>query len=93
MVKIFERIESTPVMMDTRHEEYPLGAAVGIRYRNSEPKTVASEEYLITENRILRAHLPARRKLTDDQHGGQGASNIRAASPTENIVALCDVDP
>src|SRR6202158_2510940 len=24
--------------------------------------------------------------------GGQGASNIRAASPTENIVALCDVD-
>src|SRR5712671_5715766 len=24
--------------------------------------------------------------------GGQGAANIRAASPTENIVALCDVD-
>ena len=24
--------------------------------------------------------------------GGQGASNIRAAAPTENIVALCDVD-
>jgi hypothetical protein len=24
--------------------------------------------------------------------GGQGAGNIRAASPTENIVALCDVD-
>jgi hypothetical protein len=24
--------------------------------------------------------------------GGQGAQNIRAASPTENIVALCDVD-
>lgn len=24
--------------------------------------------------------------------GGQGASNIRAAEPTENIVALCDVD-
>ena len=24
--------------------------------------------------------------------GGQGASNIHAASPTENIVALCDVD-
>ena len=24
--------------------------------------------------------------------GGQGASNIQAASPTENIVALCDVD-
>jgi len=24
--------------------------------------------------------------------GGQGHSNIRAASPTENIVALCDVD-
>jgi len=24
--------------------------------------------------------------------GGQGASNIRAASPTENIIALCDVD-
>ena len=24
--------------------------------------------------------------------GGQGASNIRAASPTENVVALCDVD-
>jgi hypothetical protein len=24
--------------------------------------------------------------------GGQGASNVRAASPTENIVALCDVD-
>ena len=24
--------------------------------------------------------------------GGQGNSNIRAASPTENIVALCDVD-
>jgi hypothetical protein len=24
--------------------------------------------------------------------GGQGASNISAAAPTENIVALCDVD-
>jgi hypothetical protein len=24
--------------------------------------------------------------------GGQGASNIKAAAPTENIVALCDVD-
>ena len=24
--------------------------------------------------------------------GGQGAANIRAAAPTENIVALCDVD-
>src|SRR5438876_4483666 len=24
--------------------------------------------------------------------GGQGASNIGAAAPTENIVALCDVD-
>jgi hypothetical protein len=24
--------------------------------------------------------------------GGQGASNLRAAAPTENIVALCDVD-
>src|SRR5258708_16855316 len=24
--------------------------------------------------------------------GGQGAANIRAASPTANIVALCDVD-
>ncbi len=24
--------------------------------------------------------------------GGQGASNLRAADPTENIVALCDVD-
>src|SRR5436305_15067182 len=24
--------------------------------------------------------------------GGQGASNIMAAAPTENIVALCDVD-
>jgi hypothetical protein len=24
--------------------------------------------------------------------GGQGASNLRAASPTENVVALCDVD-
>jgi len=24
--------------------------------------------------------------------GGQGAQNIRAASPTENVVALCDVD-
>src|SRR3989442_7281699 len=24
--------------------------------------------------------------------GGQGASNLGAASPTENIVALCDVD-
>src|SRR5947209_1448507 len=24
--------------------------------------------------------------------GGQGASNIQAAAPTENIVALCDVD-
>src|SRR6266478_5074763 len=24
--------------------------------------------------------------------GGQGTSNIRAAAPTENIVALCDVD-
>ena len=24
--------------------------------------------------------------------GGQGAGNIRAASPTENVVALCDVD-
>src|SRR5882724_11464882 len=24
--------------------------------------------------------------------GGQGSSNIRAAAPTENIVALCDVD-
>jgi hypothetical protein len=23
--------------------------------------------------------------------GGQGASNIRAAAPTENIVSLCDV--
>src|ERR1039457_217572 len=24
--------------------------------------------------------------------GGQGASNLSAAAPTENIVALCDVD-
>ncbi len=24
--------------------------------------------------------------------GGQGASNLRAAAPTENVVALCDVD-
>src|SRR6187200_699720 len=24
--------------------------------------------------------------------GGQGASNLGAASPTENVVALCDVD-
>src|SRR5215472_2316575 len=24
--------------------------------------------------------------------GGQGAANIRAAAPTENIVTLCDVD-
>ena len=43
MVKIFKRIESVPVMMNTRDEEYPMGATVGIRYRASESKTAASE--------------------------------------------------
>ena len=43
MVKISKRIESMSVMMDTRHEEYPMGAAIGIRYGNGEPKTATSE--------------------------------------------------
>jgi hypothetical protein len=42
-IKIFKQIESMPGMMDARHEEHPMGATVGIRYWNNEPKTAASE--------------------------------------------------
>jgi putative transposase len=42
------------------------GPAAGIHYRNG-GQILLQNEYLATENRILRAHLPTRLRLTDPQ--------------------------
>ena len=54
-------------MMVRFDEEYACGASVGLRHRHGEPTALLQNEYLIAENRILRAQLPTRLRLTDPQ--------------------------
>ena len=53
--------------MDPRYEREPLGPAAGVRDRPDQSGTPLKNEYLAAENRILRAHLPARPRLSDSE--------------------------
>jgi hypothetical protein len=49
------------------HEEDASGPHVGVCHRHVNTQLLLQNEYLIAENRILRAHLPTRLRLTDPQ--------------------------
>src|SRR5215471_4360700 len=58
MVKIFKCAErSRSSMMDVEDEHNHMRAAFGLRYRIGKPGTPAADEYLLAENRILKARL------------------------------------
>src|SRR5437867_7957784 len=52
-------------MMDVPNAKQQVGSAVGVRTGLVNQKLLLQNEYLIAENRILRAHLPARVRLSD----------------------------
>jgi putative transposase len=54
-------------MMDSLHEDKRVGAIAGLRNWASKPTAATGNEYLAVENRILRAQLRKRLRLTDSQ--------------------------
>ena len=53
--------------MDNQHERQQVGAAADLCNGDGKPTVAAANEYLAAENRILRAHLPTRLRLSDPQ--------------------------
>jgi len=54
-------------MMDLPHDRQQMGSPVGLHHRLVNQEFQLQNEYLIAENRILRARLPARMRLSDPQ--------------------------
>src|SRR3954462_13922760 len=54
-------------MMDRSHGEQQLGASAGLCNWLVNQQLLLQNEYLAAENRILRAHLPTRLRLSDPQ--------------------------
>jgi hypothetical protein len=84
-------------MMVPFHEEHPGGAPVGVRDRMVNQQVLLQNKYLIAENRILRAHLPTRLRLTDPQRstlaeigkrlGRQALQRVACVAKPETILA------
>jgi hypothetical protein len=56
------------VIMNGLHEERQrLGTSAGVRHWIGESGLLLQNEYLAAENRILRAHLPSRLRLSDPE--------------------------
>ena len=53
--------------MNSLHEDQRVGATAGVREELVNQQLLLRNEYLEAENRILRAHLPKRLRLTDPQ--------------------------
>ena len=53
--------------MDSLHEDQRVGATAGVRDWASKPTAATAERVPAAENRILRAQLPKRLRLTDPQ--------------------------
>ena len=65
-VKISNQLRMQDIM-DPRYEREPLGAVAGVCDGPDQSGTPPQDEYLAAENRILRAHLPARLRLSDPE--------------------------
>jgi hypothetical protein len=67
MVKMFEALGGVgPAMMDSLHEER-VGAPSGVRDWAGNQQLLPQNAYLAAEDRIPRAQLPTRLRLTDPQ--------------------------
>jgi hypothetical protein len=67
MVKILEQPENQKsAMMDSSHEWQSVGSSSGVTGLVNQ-ELLLQNEYLAAENRILRAHLPARLRLSDPE--------------------------
>jgi hypothetical protein len=59
-------------MMDVPHAREQMDSAVGVRYRLVNQKLLLQNEYLVAENRVLRAHLIASEVCRE---GGRGTAS------------------
>jgi hypothetical protein len=66
-VKKLERAEDKEHMMVRFDEEEPVARLLAYVTRMINQQLLLQNEYLLAENRILRAHLPSRLLLTDPE--------------------------
>jgi hypothetical protein len=97
-VKIFETSGIAGfAMMDSRYERQQMAAAFGVCYRYGKPAAASSERIFGLRERILRAHLPRRLRLSDAERstlaeigkrlGRKALSQIACVAKSDTILA------
>src|SRR5262245_61408682 len=56
-------------MMNRSHDGQAVGSSTGVFNGPVNQELLLQKEYMAAENRILRAHLPARLRLSDPERG------------------------
>ena len=76
--------------MDPRYEREPLGAAAAYGTGLINQELLLKNEYLAAENRIFRAHLPARLRLSDPERSTLAEIGKRLPSATNDYKCAAD---